>query len=430
MRVQQVAKVNFGHVIVADSGASNREQGSLKLALASETTGQELNTFQGTVSDAPFRSSDDYLQGLTRRIVDFEGQNVNKIAQLSEADRRLGGIVIFPPGATDGTNRAGVLPNLVSTDGKSLTNIDFNTILPNVRQALQKRGVECADGFKLLAANDMIGAGSSIARQLTEAGSLKDGYQAAFYMAGGGLGAGEIQVVDDTVLVKSTESGHTRISGAGKSLQTAESAGASSTALIRNFARALGFSDEKTAALIGTGNAKIPMSFAIDTGNVREIEALRNTNAFNETDSLVVDGDRLFRLKGVSEKAHQQASKKAVDRFIDVMAGMSADRAVEGVNQVILTGPLTRGIAKDLEHNPQLFGRKSLIELIATRMHNFLDQAGRNMASLNGFTITDAYKLGNNTEGGLVALKGKFTKGRGNWLQLPLDALNQIARRV
>jgi hypothetical protein len=431
MRVQQVGKVNFGHVIVADSGASNRQQGSLKMSLVTDA-GQELDTFSGTMADKPFVGDKDYLDGLTEKLFMFEHNNTHAVNALEGNDRALNGIVIYAPAATI-DNKANVFANLVKTDGTPLRDIDYNTIIPNLKKLLSvQAGIHSADDLKLIATNDMIGTGSALAKQLVLRGDLKEGYQGAFYMAGGGLGAGEIQVVGDKVLVKSTESGHTRISGAGKTLKTAESAGASSTALIRNFSEALGLSNAKTAAIIRTGNAKIPMQFIIasDDADAKEIEALRSTKAFTEFDSIVVEGEKLFRLKGVSEKAHQQASRKAVGKFIDVIARMSADRAVEGANQVILTGPLTSGIGKDLQHNPELFGGKSLVELIATKTFAFLDQAGQNMAKLNKFIIADNIRVGNNTEGGLIALMGKFTQGRGNWLEIPLESLKQAAKRV
>jgi hypothetical protein len=414
MRVQQVGEVNFGHKVVFDIGASDRQRGSCKISLLTDA-GVELDSFEGKVSLKPFERDTDFTEALTERLVSFELKNKEKIDALKGKDRELSGVIGFAPGATV-DNRAGIITNLVKTNDQSLQNVDYNTVPAGLRKALDRLSISVAKDLKFIATNDMIGTGAALAKQLGKNGALRNGQHAAFYMAGGGLGTGEIETIGGRTIVKSVERGHTPMAAPGKKLITAELTGASSTTLIREFAKASGFGNYADS-LVATGNGKIATQFTIVTDNPKEIEALNATGCFSSQG--VFEGKTHLRLNGLSQKDHLKASRKAINAFVNTMATLSARSAVDGVNQVILTGPLTAGVAKDIEHNPKLFGGKSLLDLIKQRTMSLLNAQGQTMAKINGLEIVQL-PLPNNTKGGYTALKGKFTSAeRGNWLEIP-----------
>lgn len=425
MRVQQAGEVNFGHQIVFDIGASDKRRASCKLALLNDA-GKVLDTYEGKLSDTPFKKDSDFVAALTKRLIDFEARNKEKIDTLKGKDRELRKVTGFAPGGTIG-NKARIITNLVKTGNKSLENIDYNTIPNALRQAFATSGITIAQDLDFKATNDMIGTGAALAKQLGKMGRLEKGYHAAFYMIGGGAGCGEIDVIGGKVVVKSVERAHTHVSGKGNNMKTFESAGASSNALVKYFAQNIGLSEEETKKLVDAGNAKVFAQRTIVTSDKKEIRTLTKTGLYTKK---VEKGKTYLTLKNVTVGQFQQASKKTINKFINVMAKMNSDRIVEGTNHVILTGPLVTGIGKDLEHNPELFGGKSLMELIRAKTSEKLNAQGHAMATDYSMEIIEL-PLKNNTYGGHWAGKGKFTSDkRGNWLEIPISLLQRAKKAV
>lgn len=454
MRVQQVGKVNFGHELIVDIGASDREHASCKISLLTDA-GKELDSFQGKVSLKPFEKDTDLADALTARLAEFELKNKAKIDALKGKDRELRVVTGFAPGGTIG-NKAGVITNLVKTNGQSLQNVDYNTIPAGLRTALADSGIVISKDLKFMLTNDMHGTGPALAAQLGKKktlpnvlksgayyslatdpksivpadgeGVIRKGYHAGFYMIGGGAGCGEVDVLERQVIAKTVERAHRRVKGTGKNIQTYESTGASSTSLIRNFAKALGLDEAKTKALVATGNARVATQHTITTSNEEEIAALLKTELYMTTK---FDGTKAYlTLKDVSEQAHLKASRTALRKFINTMAQMCMDRVIDGVHHVILTGPLTAGVGKDLKHNPKLFGGKSLIALIGERTKAILNKQAQDMADKYNTSIIEL-PLANNTVGGHLAGKGRFvSEDRGNWLVFPRSVFQRAARAV
>lgn len=422
MKVNATNKVNFGHFLLGDSGASDRKRSSLKLTLVSDS-GEILDTFEGKSCPEGFKKNEDYVNGISEQISKFAAKNTGTINKLRGTDKQLKAVMIYAPGAAI-DNKIGVIKNLVLENEEPLKNIDFNDVLTNLKQTYPQNGLKIAPKAKLIATNDMIGTGGALLNKLLEIpNKIKNGYRASFYMAGGGLGAGEIEVVDNKVLLKSTEGGHVRASGTGENIKVLESYGASSTALITNFAKALGIDKENIKNLVSTANGRIVTDYVIKTDKADEIAALQKTELFNEK----ISGDKhSFSLAGIDKATHEKACKKTINKFIEALAIGSSNKIIEGSNDIILTGPLTKGVGFTIKENPHMFKNQTLTQLIMKRASKLMDAAGESMSKLYNINIIDDIPVSNNTQGGLTALKGEFAgEGRGNWLLIPLKALKK-----
>lgn len=426
MRVQQVGKVNFGHMIVADSGASVPE-GSYKGEVVSTRDGRELGELKGIVAPNGFRHEGDYTDGLRNMLAETELAHRDAIRQLSGDDRLLDGVVVYTPGPSKG-NIIGEIGNLKTTAGQSLKNIDLNGIPDELRRRVEAMGIEVVEKPTLLGTNDMIGGTCATLEDLARLGLLEDEFRATYHMMGGGHGRGALSVIGDIIEVETSELGRLNISGVGNDIVTAEKAGTSTPALINHFGEFLGLRPEDIAKLRGTGNAKIVTQHQLIESNPAEIAKLRETGLFLESPA----GDSVqFRLKHMPISDHEAAGKFAVGKFAETAARVCHIDVLKGVNRVILAGPLVKGLGMDLRHNPKLSGGVSLIDMIRRATADLLDSVGTKMGTLNNCQITDSINVGSNARGGFVAHKfGKPSSYRGNVLRLPLEAVKQFARRV
>lgn len=421
MNVGQVNNKNsFGHKLILDSGASNQNKGSLKMSVVSDS-GQEIECFKSVVCLDGFKQDGDYLKGFQARIIEVYKKCKNEIAKFSNEDKSLNGIIIYAPGPTV-NNTASILPNLRLPNGDSLKNIDYNQLPDMLRSKLPN--VKISPNIKLFAINDMIGAGAAIADNLNENGLLKNGYMATYFMAGGGLGAGDIEVINNKAVIKTSEIGHMRVSGNGKNIIGIGSYGASSTALIRNFGKALGYKQEEIDKLIRTGNAKIATQYQVVTKDKSEARNLDETGMFIRKQL----GDEIsYTLKGVTESQHKNAFLKSVNKFVETMAIVSTNKILEGTNHLIFTGPLLEGIDNGLKNK----NLGSIENLIKKKTHSFLTPVGKTMAKDYDVKFSFDIPLANNTQSGLTVLKGKYVgKGRGNWVEIPLKALKRSLKNI
>lgn len=415
-----MTNISFGHKIIIDSGASRPHHGSLKLSILSDETNAEIYSYNGVLCPEGFKKDEDYIQGFARQIADSFEKSADKIKRLSPADRELTGVVIYAPGAIVNNFNA-VLTNLKKLGtNEPLKNIDYEKIPPIIRNLLAAKGGKVSDGFKLMATNDMIGAGASISQQLAKNPNFKEGYSAAYLMAGGGLGVGQIEHNGENVLIKASESGHISVFGQNKSL---EEYGASVRALIRNFAQEAGLKSEDTEKLVKLGNAKI-IQPVIVADSEHEIQTLTESGLF---DSVAKNS---FKLKGISEEVRRKASVAAIQKFIEAVSILGANKVNEGVNTVILTGPLTKGVEEAVKNQADLFQHKDFKTLVMGEINSLLDDMGKNVAKLYNFDLITHIEVPNNNVGGSLLLQGKFIGGktRGNWLSIPAAALKSVKR--
>lgn len=415
-----MTNISFGHKIIIDSGASKPHHGSLKLSILSDETNAEIYSYNGVLCPEGFKKDADYIQGFARQIADSFEKAGDKIKRLSPADRELTGVVIYAPGAIINNFNA-ILTNLKKLGtNEPLKNIDYEKILPILRNLLSAKGGKVSDGFKLMATNDMIGAGASIAQHLAKKPDFIEGYSAAYLMAGGGLGVGQIEHNGENILIKASESGHISVFGTNKSL---EEYGASVRALIKNFAKEAGLNNQDTEKLVKLGNAKIIQPVIIASSE-QEAKSLVESGLFEAV------GRNGFKLKGVSAEVQRKASFAAIQKFIESIAILGANKVNEGVNSVILTGPLAKGVDEAIRKQAALFKNKNLNTLLTEKITSLLDDMGKNVAKLYKFNLITNIEVPSNNVGGSLLLQGKFIGGktRGNWLSIPATVLKNFKR--
>lgn len=415
-----MTNISFGHKIIIDSGASKPNHGSLKLSILSDETNAEIYSYNGVLCPDGFKKDEDYIQGFARQIADSFEKSADKIMRLSPADRELTGVVIYAPGAIVNNFNA-VLTNLkkIGTN-EPLRNIDYNKIPAFLRNLLAAKGGKVSQDFKIMATNDMIGAGASIAQHLVKTSNFQEGYSAAYLMAGGGLGVGQIEHNGEDVLIKASESGHISVFGTNKSL---EEYGASVRALIHNFAQEAGLRSEDTEKLVKLGNAKI-IQPTIIASSEQEAKALSESGLFDTV------AKNSFKLRGISDEVQGRASFAAIQKFIESISILGANKVAEGVNSVILTGPLAKGVEEAIGKQAALFGNKNLNTLLMEKITSLLDDMGKNVAKLYDFKLITDIEVPSNNVGGSLVLQGKFIGGktRGNWLSIPAAVLKNFKR--
>jgi len=409
--------ISFGHKIIVDCGASKKHNGSLKISVLSDETNKEIYKSNGVVCENGFKKDEDFLNGLAKGIADSYDKSKSKIEQLNPTDKELTGLVIYSPGPTI-NNFSPIMQNLLKVGtNQSLTNIDFKDMPPILESLMANKGINISNKFKVIATNDMIGAGTSIAKKLVQNPEFKEGYEITFMMAGGGLGVGQIEHMGDNVLIKTSEIGGINLFGTD---ETPETHGACVRALIKNFSNNL-LSNQDTEKLIKIGNAKIATQYPIDADS-KEAEALMKTGLFK---NIGIDGTNQLVFKNISEDAHKNASKEAINKFIESISIIGANKIAEGTNGIIVTGPLAKGIKASIEKNPELFDNKNFNELIKDKIDSLLDDSGKTMASLYNFKIITDIDVKNNTDGGNLILQGNFVgkEKRGNWLSVPISEI-------
>lgn len=421
-----ISRVAFGHKIIIDTGASKPNNGSFKINVLSDVDARELYTQSGLVCPEGFRKNGDFTGGILKRINETYEHLVGSgvLGSLSHEDKDLTGIVIYSPGVSINNQTAEISNLKIKGTDVPLRDIDYNQIPQALRPLLANRGIKICQDFKLMATNDMIGAGAAIVKQLVNNPRFKSGYSALYLMAGGGLGVGQIDHLGENVLIKSSEDGHINVYGTKKNL---EQYGASSTALIRNFADAVGMNAEDTQKLVNAGIGKV-VNTNLVFDDAKEVQTLMDTGLF-EIVSKGSSGVHL-NLKNVSQEAKNGAVKTAIERFIDAISIVSANKVNEGLHEIILTGPLTKGIQSIVAQEGELFGHKSFDSLVKEKINSLLDAAGNCMKDTCKMELITDLETPNNTVGGSLALHGHFigSEIRGNWLSIPTEVLNKFKR--
>lgn len=424
--ILSVNKINFGHKIFIDSGASKPEQGSLKITVTSDENPSNVIFSSKEINDDNFKivcpkgfsSTQDYIGGICSRILETYDYVADRMGNLSEEDKKLTGIVLYVPGPVINNNvKSFANLKIKGTDDK-ISNVDFNEI----DSYLKAKNINISDRFKLIATNDILGAGTGVAKFMANNSEYKDmfkeGFYGAIFMTGGGFGVCYIEHKGDNVEIKTSESGHNSSISPNMSL---EKYGASAPALIHNYAKALNLDKEDLKKFMNLGNAMFTTDYPVRLKS-EQADLLLKTGLFEVVEN---SGDKVgIALKGVTKQAHDVASKTAVETYIRSLAQLAASKVNEGVNSIILTGPLAKGINKYINDNPELFCNQNLEKLITDETKSFLDETGKTMANLYDFRIISDIDIKDNTVGGNLLLDGKFIGDkRGNWFSLPVNAL-------
>lgn len=381
--------VSFGYKVFVDSGASDRRRGSFKVSIRSEQTGKELfktdqlpDSFKKVGPEDGFKSSDDYINGLSRCITKSIDMAKDAISQLNGKDKNLSGILINAPGYVVGGIKARMLVNLKDHNDKSLENVDFTKIAIDANKN---------SSYRVIATNDLHGTAAAAAKELKDQGRLKAGSHFEVYMVGGGIGAASFKVKNDILEIEGCEGGHEKYySRESKTNQSLENV-MSVPGLITNYCKNLNYPDSKTQKIIKNADARIV------------------TNALNSDD-----------------KIKSTAAEFAIDTGIDALAQAFARKVVYGVNEIIVTGPLMKGIKEALTQktgNPN-----ELLDRLNSKIKEHVCEKGTGpiMAEIHDFKVNLDIDIPDNTVGaGILLDSSEFIGGnhRGNWINIPVNEI-------
>ena len=221
MKINNITpKINFGHKIIIDIGASN-PKGTCKVLVKSDD-GRDLlktNGFLNSTSDT-FSTVDpktgevdggqkDFICKLDDVIYNAH-QDVLELANKGEIqfakdkfgstvkDRHLSGVAVFVPGTTFTMckdDRIAFIPNLKNDKGESIVDVDFKEYEKEIKDGGRRaKGLDPARNFELAVTKDLGGAGLAIAKILAQKDQLKSGDYIMGVMTGGGFGSVDIKV--------------------------------------------------------------------------------------------------------------------------------------------------------------------------------------------------------------------------------------------
>jgi len=437
--------IKFGFKIAGDFGTSPPLQGSAKCSILSDN-GETIFSTEKDVKDESLKlvcpdgikSSDDYVNGIITCIHQFVGMAKGNIANLKGNDQKLSGVVLNAPCQVI-NNIGNIIPNLKDPQGNSLKGVDFGKVKSDV---LNSKDMEVdKSNFKFLATNDLPGAAAGVAKILASRGMLKDGFDFSVIMTGGGCGIAEGKCINNSLQIVATELGH--IKPINKEIKTQdeniEKHGASAPALIRNYFKELSkldyeFKEEDIDTLVKIGKSQLVLEHHVKiTPDSLQWNELLDTGLYEEKE----EGERVITKSGkekgllestkkIEKKDHEKASKKAIEKYIDSIAQLCQIEVAKGTNLIVLTGPLASRIRDYTVKHSDDFDQKSLSELIEEKTTSYMDQTLVTLADSYKFKVVTDIEVPDNTIGGGILLKGEqiSPKTRGNWIEVPLAALN------
>ncbi len=421
------ARINFGFGIVFDNGASTN-QGSYKGSIVSGEGKPVGNVVNNVVCIDGVKSTDDYLKGLGKNIAITAILNHSAIMQLPESDRNIDYIVGFPPTQTI-KNYASMIANLKDETGESLRCINYNDLLgkgyisENLDKEVTSKSksertyldiepnrtnnadiIKVSKDCKLVVTNDMVGGISYVANVLLSDPKYKnlmeEGASFVYIATGGGMGVAFADMDRDGIIkIKASECGHTKEPDRDFSL---EAGGASSPALIKNFAQNLGLNQEQVDKVAASRNGKIVTDFKTAQTELKKL----------------VDYN-------LSESSYYLASKDAINRYMDDIAYFCHGKVLEGVNFVVLAGPVVNGIKEYIKQNNSEDNQTTFDDILTKKIYdNLLEDMAKDQFKSNKFRVISDISVPDNTLGGRFLPNGQFIgENRGNWFEISKEHL-------
>lgn len=306
------------HYINVDVGAST-VNGSLKLCAIDENDNIIAKDRTTVFKEDEIRSEERFEKNLAKKIALFEIKNKDKILKADPDDEML--LTICYPGAKVKNKYGGgfMLSNFFYDDTRR-KRFERPIVGKFIDTYLENMGINIVQSRH---ANDMAGAGSCLLKQIKEQHPeiLKKGEEIIYLYPGGGLGTGLIMVDEDNIKIKPTEIQHIAKNNTLKdSLETEVRA----FSLRKNYADALEL-DEAERAKLG-----------------------ENT--------MVVDNYEVTKsiLPYITEEEHNQASKFAINKYMDSFAQLIATRICESkLHSVVITGPIANSLRNSVNTNPE-----------------------------------------------------------------------------
>lgn len=477
LKNQTSSNLSFKSRLTFDIGASD-PRGSLKI-LVQNNKGKDLFEYNGFVNDTTkgFESNDDFIKkvanaidvetlinndikSIKKQLQDGRSSSANleklktKLSILQEqqkilekrsyAEKKLTGFALLLPGTLQGKT-ALFLPNLKRKDENDpsklvrLTEVDLGQI---ISEAKSQGKVKVADGIKFVPAKDLAGTGLGVAQKIFAHPDYKNkftkGFFAAVVQTGGGFGAVDVKLMEDSkVNVETNECGHDIYMNIlnGKKQRLGDM-GASTKNLIRNFAEKLNITDPiEVKSLISTGLGQLVTDQEIRLNNTKDEEAIKILTKAGFYNILNKDAQSTV-LNVVPEKLKEfnEASRYAIHSYANAIAAYAITRINRGANLFVLSGPLAMGLNDSVKQNPEKFEAKGLKELILKYidLNDDLDEIRINLAKYNKFDIVcdRALSVNNNTLGGslLLSEKIKAFSRRGEWMRIPIKVLKSLTK--
>lgn len=463
-------EVSFKSREIFDIGASNKG-GSLKI-LVQDNNGKDLFEYTGVLNPDTqgFVDNKDFIKRVAtavdvgslmerdiekiskqleqNHLLDAERnkmiKDLTKLKQnsaiwnaLSPEEKALKGLVVMLPGTVQG-KKALFMANLKTLDGKSLTDVSLDEIIPEIK-AMGK--IELASSFNaatdFVPCKDLAGTGIGIAQKIFQhpeySQRASKGFHAVAVQTGGGFGAVDIKMKEDAIVdIETNESSHDLYfdpkSGKEKRLGKL---GASTGSVIENYAKGLGLQDaELIKTLTDTGVAQMATQDQVKFDNVKHskaIDTLLKTNLYEVVNKN--SENTILKIKKESIPQFNKASKEAVEAYADTLALHAITRINKGANLYVVSGPLAMGLDERVKQSKDLFEANGMKDLILKFIDKRVgtDDTCNRLRKANNFDVVcdKAVSLSNNTTGGSALLSdGTITLARrGEWIRLPIDAL-------
>ena len=420
---QKHVNPNFKCNIEIDIGGSARE-GSKKFRTETSETGQLISFEHSTVNElghSKFRDAEDFVDRIANDIKRKQFANepiVNKLG-LPESENIIQNIAIFLPSYTSG-ERVFYFPNLRNANDKPLKDIDFS----HFKEKLIEKGVKVSPEMKFKVLQDAIGTGLAMAQRLYDADMLHEGDYYTACITGGGCGVSNIRAISpDHIIVESSGSSYLSQS---LSLQKVSRAGASAPALISNFCRAMGMSEEFIDDIKSCHKAEFVLNPEVQYEKNAKTEKLKNLLVETGMFEVVDEDDEEFTItvKDGFEKQYDISRESAIDKYCLALARLAIIKKNEGSNGMIVTGTL----AKAVNTAAKLSYKMSLPEWVMQHLTGFNSDELNKLQAAYGFKVIcdRRFYIDNNTEcKKLVHLAEFVGDHRSNWLRVNTKHLKE-----
>lgn len=406
----------FKSNIAFDIGGS-RSEGSCKITYYAENNEDifyKENTTVNKLGNSTFKNSENFVDLIAEKIGSVQkfSESIVEAKGYRPEENIIRNVAIFVPGNTYETV-AVHLPNLKDNSNMPLENVDF----ANLKDILKKDGVKVSDNLNIKILQDVLGAGVAIGNKLYNMGMLEEGSDYTVCITGGGCGIADIEHIGDNIIVKS--SGSSCLSQ-NYELQKVSTEGASSSALISNFCRSMGFSDAHIRAIKSCNQGEIVLNAEntfeknIKTNKLKEL--LLETGKYKVT----ADDGSKYTIKVQDEFLSQftDAQKSAIDKYCHAITRLAVIKRNEGSNGLIVTGPLAKAINETLIKN----GNDGIAGQITQNLIRYFNSYSLDKShKIFDFRIfcDNNFHIENNTDCGNLIHKAEFTGAkRFNWLKI------------
>lgn len=422
-------RTRFKGEFILDIGASTPDA-SCKMKECDEF-GRELNMTKTVVNEAQtgyFESTDHFVKSIGDRVGDFY-QNLD--------GKGLSRLTVLLPGATH-SDKCIRTPNLKDSTGTGLIDIDFSTL----KAYLLKKGVKINKDCDIKILQDSTGMGLSVFKKMA-INELKDknqkflepGTSHTVVMTGGGCGIAQIQVFDKgQVLVQG--SGSNFLSEAGKTLRISDM-GASVKATLEEFSKYIGIPEKDTKDVVNSGVGELVINEEVTLKKTAANEKLKKV--LEKTNKYIIENSAekiSLKIKPEFINDFQFARIESINKYATALARFIPMRLVEGVNNLIVTGPFAFAIDDCLKENYH----SSIEKLIHQKFTPYNTDEYKAMMATNQFKIIcdkTKFAVSNNTD---CSETLRFTRTMGerrNWLMVDLNGFKkfltkgaQVAKKV